>query len=198
MQLATIHEPRELPAAGAALTVLVSIGPRAAGGDLVDLLLACHERIRRFVRLAEEVGRRDDVDDAEVIDACQRCERYFAEALPLHVADEEDSLVPRLRGISAEVDAALATMHAEHAAHPPLLGAFLDAARAVQAAPGDRARRARLGEAAARLAAAFAPHLAIEEQVLFPAIRAALSDADRAAIVRELRARRGGATSPPP
>ncbi len=64
--------------------------------ELVDLLLACHERIRYFVSLAREAGIRRDVSKQEVVEACLRVEQYFLEALPLHVKDEEQSVVRRV------------------------------------------------------------------------------------------------------
>ena len=39
-----------------------------------------------------------------VLEASRRCERYFSEALPLHVEDEEQSLLPRRRGRTPELD----------------------------------------------------------------------------------------------
>src|SRR5690606_15926791 len=67
--------------------------------DLVDLLGECHARIRRFVELAHEAAIRMDAPVEQVIQACADVERYFVEALPLHVADEEESIAPRLKGL---------------------------------------------------------------------------------------------------
>ncbi len=168
---------------------LFSIGRRPQAEGLVDLLLECHQRIRAFTALAAQVGRRGDLPDAEVIDACLRCERYFTEALPLHVRDEEESLLPRLRGRSPAVDEALAAMHRQHDEHLPLLAPLLAALREARGAPADTAPRARLAAAAAAAEAAFDEHLAIEERTLFPAARALPAD-QQAAVVAELRARR--------
>jgi iron-sulfur cluster repair protein YtfE (RIC family) len=171
-------------------TALVSIGRQAQEpGDLVDLFLACHQRIRRFIRLAEHVAVRDDLPAAEVTDGCLRVERYFVEALPLHVEDEEASVVPRLRGQQREVDDALRAMEDEHREHQPLLASLLEASRAVREAPLDHARRAPLASIAARLTGDFERHLVLEETIIFPAVRA-LSAAARAEILAELRARR--------
>ncbi len=57
--------------------------------------------------------------------------RYFSSAFPLHLADEDESLALRLRGASQEVDAALATMSADHEAH------ISDVRRLVQVCGGD-------------------------------------------------------------
>ncbi|AKU91160.1 hemerythrin domain-containing protein [Vulgatibacter incomptus] len=165
-------------------------GGREELADLVDLLLDCHARIRSFAALARIAGERADATHAEVVDACERVERYFGIALPLHVADEEESILPRLRGVSPEVDRALADMHAQHAAHQAGLHAMLSASAAVRQDPGDAAKRATLVAAAAPLEREFAEHLALEETVLFPAIRREWSADVQAEVVRELRARR--------
>ncbi len=158
--------------------MLVKIGARARPpDDLVRLLLECHERIRTFSRLSEELGRRDDLTADDVIDATHRCERYFSEALPLHVEDEEHSLLPRLRGHQDDVDAALATMHAQHSDHVQQLSALLEALGAVRAQPNARQLRDRLRALAEPLALDFEQHLALEESVIFPAVRAVVSPA---------------------
>lgn len=154
------------------------------------MLLECHERIRTFSRMAEEVGRRPELPAAEVAEACARCERYFVEALPLHVADEEESIVPRLTGKRPEVDGALATMHRQHGEHEADIAALVAALRAVKASPEEAGLREQLRVVAERLSRAFEEHLAAEEQVLFPAIRAVLAPEVQAEIVAEQRARR--------
>lgn len=169
----------------------VTLGGAAKREDFVGLMLECHERIRAFSALAVEVARRMDLAAAEVAEACARCERYFTEALPRHVADEEESLLPRLRGHSAAVDEALAVMHAQHDEHRPLLTAFLEALRDVRLAPGDEAARRRLALLAERLRHDFDAHLGLEERVLFPAISASWTPEQSARAVEELRARRG-------
>ncbi len=170
--------------------MLVSIGHRSRPEDLVGLLAACHERIRTFVRLAQTLGRRADVSEGEVLEASRRCERYFGEALPLHVEDEEQSVLPRLRGRTPELDAALADMHAQHASHLPQLEALLVALRGLGARPSDRARREALRAFADALVVEFDAHLELEERVIFPAVRALLSGDEQARIMAELRARR--------
>lgn len=171
------------------LGMLFSIGRSSQREDLVGLLLECHQRIRTFVGLAAEVGRRSELPDAEVDDACRRCERYFTEALPLHVEDEEQSLLPRLGGFDDELDRALAAMHSQHELHAPILQEMLAACRDVRATPRDATLRERLRVSALSLAAEFEHHLAMEEAVIFPAARLLTPDAEAQAI-HELRARR--------
>lgn len=167
--------------------MFVNLGGAAKREDLVGLLLECHERIRRFSRLAVEVATRVDLPAHEVEDVCLRCERYFVEALPKHVADEELSLLPRLRGLG--VDEALATMHAQHEAHAPLLVELLEALRQLRANPSAQAR-ARLSAVATGVVADFDVHLEAEERLLFPLIPTTLSAEQQRLAIDELRARR--------
>ncbi|MBL8921285.1 MAG: hemerythrin domain-containing protein [Myxococcaceae bacterium] len=168
----------------------VTLGGAPKREDFVGLLLECHERIRAFSRLAVEVGARVDLQAPEVVEACRRCERYFTEALPRHVEDEEETLLPGLRGRSVEVDEALTVMHAQHEAHRPLLIDLLAALGDVRLVPGDLALRPRLATVAERVRQDFEAHLSLEERVLFPAVTATWSAEQSARAVEALRARR--------
>lgn len=170
--------------------MFVQIGRRQPPEDLVTLFLECHGRIRFFSSIAAELGRRDDVPPAEVLDACDRCSRYFTEALPLHVADEELSLLPRLRGQREDVDAALDLMHSQHAGHGPLLDELLAALKARRTSPGEAGPREQLATVAKALQQEFSHHLELEERVLFPAVPALLGPDQQRAVLGELRARR--------
>src|SRR5687768_5521196 len=92
------------------MLIQLSTRPRTSAQDLVELLGECHERIRGFVALARRAATLRHVPADQIARACADVERYFSEALPLHVADEEESIAPRLRGLSPEVDDALAVM----------------------------------------------------------------------------------------
>lgn len=171
---------------------------QADGEDLVDLLLACHQRIRRFVRLAHTAATHPDASSGRIGEACAEVERYFRQALPLHVADEEESIAPRLRGRSPEVDRALATMERQHQDHGPQVEALLQASGQVRRCPGRQGARDALAAAARRLEAAFAEHLGLEERVIFPAIRELLSREVQGRVVEELRLRRREDRPQPP
>ncbi len=168
----------------------ISRQARVEPGDLVDLLLECHARIRHFVTLAQVAATRTDAPAEQIAEACASVLRYFTQALPLHVADEEESIVPRLKGQSAELDRALARMERQHREHEPKLSATLRAAEAVQHGPHDAASRHELANRAKLLEQDFDEHLALEESVIFPAIRGLLSPEQQASILEELRGRR--------
>jgi hemerythrin-like domain-containing protein len=169
---------------------IVRIGERdsrAGEGDVVDSLLACHERIRSFLAMAARAGEASAPAD-QVIEACGRIGRYFREAMPLHVADEEESILPRLRGRAAAVDRALDTMHEQHSAHEAGLSELIGAVDAVRQGPSES--RARIAAAAAELGAELTPHLELEEAIILPAVRQLLSARELADIALEIRGRR--------
>lgn len=188
------------PTARVGATMFKSLRPPRpeTPGGLVDLLLECHGRIRSFVALARQAASHVDAPHAEVVAACLRVERYFTVALPLHVTDEEQSVLPRIVGRSPDVDRALQAMREQHSQHEPKLRALLDASVAVRDAPADAERRAALAAAAEELDREFGEHLALEETVIFPAIGHLLSAAEQEEITAELRARRRVAPAAPP
>lgn len=171
--------------------MLVNIGPRKQPEDVVDLLIECHARIRSFTELARRLGSAQGASADEVRDAAGRIRRYFTEALPRHVADEAESILPRLRGKSPALDAALARMDEEHVEHGPPLGELLHLCSTLERDPGGLAQIApELLRVASGLEAQFQAHLTNEEEIVFPAIRSLLPPNEREAILEELRARR--------
>lgn len=158
--------------------------------DLVGLLEDCHARIRYFIQLAYQAAVRTDVPPEELRQVCADVERYFIEALPLHIADEEESIAPRLHGLSPEVDDALQQMAQEHRGHSPTLAALLRASRVVREGPKNPEARNELAKTALRLQREFEEHLAFEESVLFPVVRTLIAQDARNLILQELRERR--------
>lgn len=170
--------------------MFVQLGARRASSELVDLLLACHERIRKFTQAAARLAAGQGAPGAEIAELAAQIRRYFAVSFPLHVADEDDHVAPRLAGTSAEIDDALARMHADHADHAAPVARLVAICAALEADPAQLpAHAAELATVAGTLDAAFAPHLALEERVVFPAL-ARLPDAERATMRDALRARR--------
>lgn len=164
---------------------------RASGPhDLVDLLGECHQRIRRFVALARQAGSRQDVPSDQIAQACHDVERYFTQALPLHVADEEESIDPRLRGLSPTVDGILDVTARQHQQQKVGLNALVRATSMLRNRPHDAAARIELAVTALALETHFEEHLRLEESVIFPAIRELLSRETQTSIVNELRKRR--------
>jgi hemerythrin-like domain-containing protein len=166
---------------------LIQLGRRhPSNGSVVELLRDCHARIRGFTALAIRLAQAA-ATPAERADAAERLHRYFAIALPLHVADEELSLRPRLEPTaSAELRDALGEMTSEHAQSDALLANLL---------PSWDSQRGGLSHSPTTLAAARAfddlmeRHLAREERIVFPAVERLPPDAQRE-VVAEMRARR--------
>jgi iron-sulfur cluster repair protein YtfE (RIC family) len=172
--------------------MLTHIGHKApAEDDAAGLLLECHGRIRAFTLLAERLAATPGLAAAEVVEAAEGVRRYFAEALALHARDEEESVLPRLAGRERQLDAALVAMHREHGEHGPVVDRVVKLCAALAAEPRRHGELSpALGAAAGALRDHFERHLASEEAIILPAIDRFLDPAERAAIVRELRARR--------
>lgn len=94
--------------------------PRSAGpriDDPIEMLRACHEKVRRFATLAQRL--RDHVAvqgaDEQARSAAQAVLRYFDTAAVLHHEDEERDLFPALREAGdARLVQAIDELHAEH------------------------------------------------------------------------------------
>ncbi|MCC6766482.1 MAG: hemerythrin domain-containing protein [Deltaproteobacteria bacterium] len=172
------------------MLINLSSRPAAEASSLVDLLGECHHRIRHFIGLACAVARRRDVPAVEAAQACADAMRYFSEALPLHVADEEQSIAPRLRDRSPAVNDVLDALSAQHLRHDARIELLLRALAEVRRAPLDEAAKSRLAAVAEPLQTEFEEHLALEERVIFPALRHEVPAETQTSIVDELRERR--------
>jgi iron-sulfur cluster repair protein YtfE (RIC family) len=151
--------------------MLVTLGTRSAPADLVDLLLECHHRIRRFLALAGALtaGWQDD----EIRVTAAQVRRYFAEALPLHVQDEDETIAPALAAASPAVLEALSQMSREHVEMEPAIERLIDACAQLAADPRRQAALAStLAATVAELTRRFASHLSLEEQMVFPSVLA--------------------------
>ena len=158
---------------------------------IAELLLECHQRIRSFVDLAVRLAEVKDAPDAQIRDAARQVLRYFEEALPLHVQDEEQSVLPRLRGRDERVDAALEKMREEHASHQAHLEDLKRICRALAETPESHSElSAPLAQVAAALSRDFEVHLRGEEETVIPAIGRLISAKEQANMILELRERR--------
>ena len=151
----------------------------------------CHLRLRQVTTLALQLAARPTASPDEVREVADKVRRYFTLVLPLHEEDEEASLFPRLLLRAPELAATVSTLRADHSAHDLRVGALVAVGLALKTSP-ERFPQVRevLGTAAEALSEAWSVHLAIEERDLFPAVRTALSEVERAAIREEMRARR--------
>ncbi len=171
----------------------ISPAPKAkAESTAIELLVGCHQRIKHFTSVATKLAHAQNATQDEIRSAAEAAFRYYSVSLPLHEADEEDSLRPRLDRLSDErLHHALAAMHDQHMAIDDLLERLLPVLRMVGNNP------ATLGEAGAEMCSItkalnemFAAHLQMEEEVIFPAIEQSLTEDDRAQLLSEMRNRR--------
>lgn len=170
--------------------MLLQVGKRSAAPGVAELLLECHERIRKFLGMARALATAAGAPPEEIRSVAAQVRRYFVESLPLHVQDEHDEILPRLTGTDPEVDRALATMDAEHAEHEPLIARLVELCDELARDPGQvTALAGELGPLADRLTAEMTRHLEAEERVIIPAVRK-LPSGDRDAVLVAMRERR--------
>ncbi len=162
-----------------------------------EMLEACHGRVQRTLdllgRLLDYSGERGQ--DAQSRSAAADVLRYFDLAAPLHHQDEEQHVFPPLlAGGDAALRAHVQQLQAEHEEMGrlwALIRAPLLRWRDGGDDAGDRPDAA-LRAAAQRFAALYAGHIPREEQLVFPAARAAMDAATLARMGAEMQARRRG------
>lgn len=175
----------------------IRIGARRAtetpgDADVTARLRDCHRRIRGFLAEAEAVAAADaavpgagaGADDGPRRVSAAGVLRYFRVALPLHEADEDASIAPRLVGSEGPVMALIEEHGVIDGLVDELARDWEAASRGEPIADGAR-HRATL----ARVLAIFERHLEREETEIFPRIDA-LPEDERRAIVREMDERR--------
>lgn len=161
-------------------------------GHPVDALLACHARIREFTDLSARLAS-SNADPESARSAAAAVRQYFALALPLHEADEDLSIAPRLRALQPP-DTVLQALDLVARQHPDIdrvIGRMMPLWEAIEA---DGAKLPALAEqlskATERLSMIWTPHLSLEEAEVFPAIRALLTPEALEAVRAEMAERR--------
>ena len=189
----------------AASAALPGFGAPAVGFDTpFDMLKACHERVLRTLalqaRLIDHLSTHGC--DASARSAAQDVLRYFDLAAPLHHEDEELHVFPALAALSAQSDAALIAAVQQLSAEHAEMEARWSQARQVLQAIASGAVDGREGPSPLAsdqravleaFAAGYAPHIALEERLVYPAAMARMSAAAVAAMGQDMRRRRGAA-----
>jgi hemerythrin-like domain-containing protein len=162
----------------------------------IELMVDCHRRIEHFLGVLERVleqcpGGLDDTA-RRALDASLR---YFREAAPRHSEDEEESLLPRLRGLGrAELREVLASAERVEREHrrAERLHERVEACGRVWLEGGelDKARRDAMRADLGALRELYVGHIEFEEERLFPAAAGALDEGALASMGREMAARR--------
>jgi hemerythrin-like domain-containing protein len=177
----------------------IQIGQRPDHGfdEPLHLLSDCHRRIEHFLHVLPAIhehaaggslspGERVDLDAAVT---------YFAAAAPKHIADEEDSLFPRLRAsgdtTAARVLDLVARLERDHDAadqHHGVVDTLVRRWLAREHLEADEARELR--ERLTALRAIYQPHIEVEDRELFPTAARLLSASEIQEMGREMAARR--------
>lgn len=160
----------------------------------VEMLLGCHARIRHFMQLSSTLACAVEAPPREIADAAAAVFRYFSEALPLHEADENKTLFPRVlaaQPFGGLVREAAETMVAQHEAIDELAAELLTLCSSLSRQPERLPLVAnRLQEVCDALGLIFDSHLQLEETVIFPALAELLTASQIQEMSREMYARR--------
>src|SRR5664280_1181534 len=170
---------------------LTSLQPQSPE-DAVDLLVGCHQRIRHFTGVAVKLAHAQGAAPEEIAQAAAGVHRYYSVSLPLHEADEDQTLQSRLRAVADEqVRHALLAMGDQHQAIDELIERLLPLLVLVTNNPDTLAEvGGEMCSITKALEEIFRAHLQMEEEIIFPAIRQALPESTRAEILREMQERR--------
>jgi len=176
-----------------ALGVQIGTAREAGWDDPIGLLADCHRRIERFLGVLGRIAALDSSAPLgeEAGKALEAALHYFHTSGPLHTADEEESLFPRLREAGAialahQTDALEMDHRRAEELHRQSEEFFLVW---TQAALREE-QVAALRVAVEQLASLYAGHILIEEIEVFAAARTLLTAEQIAGMGAELRARR--------
>lgn len=184
----------------------ISIGAsESTFANPIGLLSDCHRRIERFLQalltVATQVaGGPLDAEHRRVLEVGVK---YFREAAPKHTADEEEDLFPILRKLaSPRVSTALADVDRLEAEHKTAdawhreVEALCEHWIHQNALPPENA--ARLKNLLISLSDLYRVHIASEEERVFPAAKAELSESELQSIGQRMALRRGVLFMPEP
>ncbi len=157
-------------------------------------LLDCHARIRHFMQLSRTLAHAEFAPASEIAETATAIYRYFDVALPLHEADENETLFPRLQAALIEgnlVRVAAETMVEQHKAIDELAADLLAICASLSRHPEALPALARrIEDVTSALDQIFEAHLELEETVIFPAALELLSAEQLEEMAREMQRRR--------
>lgn len=168
--------------------------PAPSEETAVDLLLGCHQRIRHFTNVALRLAQNPGAPAEDRAQAASAVVRYFTIALPLHEADENDSVYPRLRealtaGALAEANEAMVEQHRGINA---ALSQLIPLWQTVESDPARQKSLQPLLATTTHLQSLWDVHLKLEEEQVVPAMRQYLTEYKLQEIYAEMRNRRQG------
>jgi hemerythrin-like domain-containing protein len=164
-----------------------------SSSDPIGLLLACHERIRQHLTLAQRIVDAMDPTASELSESASSLVRYFERALPLHHHDEQELLLAALRmhPLPSSIDEALSVMCAEHAVIDPALEAAIQLWRRLRDEPLQLSSlREELMQKTLLVSTLLLAHLEREERDIFEPATRLLSEEDKRSLTQQMRQRR--------
>ena len=178
----------------------IQIGDKSDNGfdNPLGLLSDCHRRIERFLGFLRQVCDQANADplNADQRHALEISLRYFRNAAPRHTRDEEASLFPRMRQLqNDEIKSTLDQIQALEADHrnADALHSTVDAigSRWLEQGAILAGEAARIRAALQKLEGLYRPHIALEDEDIFPLAGRHLPADQIEAIGREMAGRRG-------
>src|SRR5438128_4150271 len=161
----------------------------ATFNEPLEMLCACHDRMRQQLATLERLCRHLPVNgaDAEAQKAARNIMKYFDTAAPNHHADEEESLFPRLAAANGQARSLIEALSAEH----HTLDALWDHLRPDLAGIAAGRRSVLTPDLVRRIREAYTAHIEREEGELLPLAAQYFDAATLKMIGAEMAARRG-------
>lgn len=178
----------------------------------VAVLMACHRRFERQLHVLTRAGRMLATgrgSHREIAGAVESALRFFAVAGPLHTADEEQSLIPRLRDRLKDPDCHFGwllehlerdhrDLEAIHSCLDEASAGLLSMLRGEVPASGMPELGAKFRSLCGDARAIYNSHIRVEDREIYPAAVAVFSPAEMLEIGAEMAARRGLRVTEPP
>lgn len=169
--------------------------PAASFDSPFEMLVSCHERVQRSLRLLLRLGEhlQTQACDEPARQAARDVLRYFDRAAPLHHEDEERHVFPQvLNGGDTTLAATIRRLQADHGR---MEAAWQDVRVDLECIAGERDGAMRPDDSRlARwhgFAALYGEHIALEEAQIYPAAQALTPPDTLRAMGAEMAARRG-------
>ena len=171
---------------------MIGIGQKVdtVEGEPIEHLIACHDRILARLATLERIGDALLSDPKAALAALRNTLKFFDTSGRLHTEDEEQSIFPRLRSTLGEEQAAyLESLESQHREKEQVYDDLKALAADLETEVNEE-RITRFRLLTDRLCGLYRPHIESENSVLVRLGRESLSQSDRDAIGREMRARR--------
>lgn len=164
--------------------------------DATTLLLGCHQRIRHFTGIALRLAENSDAPVDVRSETARAVLRYYTIALPLHEADENESVHPRLGKVLPDKLLAEANdeMVRQHSEIDEVIEALIPEWQKIAGNKSQSAAEQKIQEnllyTTRKLQQLWTDHLELEETQVIPAMRQYLPQSALEEILVEMRTRR--------